>query len=765
MEDLTGLIIGRYKIIESLGVGGMATVYKAFDERLERYVALKAIRTDVFGAGLLPEILARFEREAKALARLTHPHIVKVYDYGEHEGMPYLVMEYLPGGTLRKYAGQMISYTHAAHLLSPIARALAYAHRQNVVHRDVKPTNILISESGQPMLTDFGIAKLLDVGQSAGLTASGVGIGTPEYMAPEQGMGGAIDYRADQYALGVVFYELLTGRRPYIADTPMGVMVKHITEPLTQPRQFVPNLPPEVEAVIFKCMAKKPDDRFNDLDLFAGALEAIASGNLSGAYPHLQDGQVFDSGATIQTPPVQPGGATPSPAAGSPVYRPVDSGATVQTPPPFTQQPQPPARPPFESGATVQTPPSFVPPPARPPRVSAPPPHQAPVVMATPAPSRPRTGLWIGVGIGALAIIGLIVVAVMFVLPNLFPAEDGSDSFSALSTSAQETANVIGTQGSIAGEVRRTLTAVAEVTANAAGTAEAVANDVQRTLDAAAQATEASGVIVPTQEPQATQAIEATQVIQPTATTAPSGLTIIKDRQGVEMVLIPAATFMMGSQTGIFDDERPVNSVNVRAFYLDRYEVTNGQFALCVAAQKCSRPDKIFSATRDPYFGNSTYDLYPVIYVSWREADNFCRWRGARLPTEAEWELAARGGQNGDAPVYPWGNQEPSCDLSAWNGGQFKNCTPADTLQVGSFGANAFGLYDMAGNVWEWTSSLYALYPYDASKVEDAESAEVRVLRGGSYGSNMRYLRTTNRYNEKPAITSPSIGFRCALSP
>ena len=275
MQDLTGRDIGRYHIVERLGEGGMATVYKAYDNRLERYVAIKVIRTDMFAPSVLEEVLKRFEREAKALARLAHPHIVKVHDYGDFEGMPYLIMEYLPGGTLKRFTGKPLNFVEAARLLAPVARALEFAHKQNILHRDIKPANILIDQSGQPMLTDFGIAKILETGETTGLTASGVGIGTPEYMAPEQGIGSVVDARADIYALGVVFYELITGRRPYSADTPMAVLVKHINEPLPRARQFIPELPEEVEAVLFKALAKKPDERYADMGAFANALENV----------------------------------------------------------------------------------------------------------------------------------------------------------------------------------------------------------------------------------------------------------------------------------------------------------------------------------------------------------------------------------------------------------------------------------------------------------------------------------------------------------
>ena len=155
MPNLTEQYIGRYHILEQLGEGGMATVYKAYDTRLERNVAFKVLRTDLFGQAVLDQVLKRFEREAKSLAKLSHPNIVNILDYGEHEGMPYLVMEYLPGGTLKQIMGQKVPWQESIQILIPVARGLAYAHEHNVIHRDVKPANILLKERNQPVLTDF----------------------------------------------------------------------------------------------------------------------------------------------------------------------------------------------------------------------------------------------------------------------------------------------------------------------------------------------------------------------------------------------------------------------------------------------------------------------------------------------------------------------------------------------------------------------------------------------------------------------------------
>jgi serine/threonine protein kinase len=275
MADLIGQTIGHYRIAEQLGQGGMATVYRAQDTRLDREVAIKFIRREEIGPAYLDQMLKRFEREAKSLARFSHPNIVKVYDYGEHEGVPYLVMEYLPGGTLKPRLGQPIPPAEAARLLVPIARALAYAHQQDIIHRDVKPANILVTHSGDPMLTDFGIAKILqaEMGLST-LTASGTGLGTPDYMAPEQWTNDVVP-QTDIYALGVVFYEMVTGHCPYTGDTPAAVFMKQIQEPLPRPQSYVPDLPDEVERVLYKALDRDPKERYTTMGTFAAALEAL----------------------------------------------------------------------------------------------------------------------------------------------------------------------------------------------------------------------------------------------------------------------------------------------------------------------------------------------------------------------------------------------------------------------------------------------------------------------------------------------------------
>jgi len=279
MSNLIGQSLGRYHILEQLGEGGMAIVYKAYDTRLERDVAVKVIRTEKLTIETMGKTLKRFEREAKALAKLTHPNIVPITDYGEHDEKPYLVMPYLPGGTLKQKLGKPIPWEDSVRLLIPIARALHYAHQQGIIHRDVKPSNILITQSGEPMLTDFGIAKiLLDTEETADLTGTGMGVGTPEYMSPEQFQGKGVDARTDVYSLGVVLYEMVTGRKPYQADTPAAVLIKQVTEALPRPKSLVPELPDALEKVLLKALAKNKEDRFQDVAAFGNALENLLMG-------------------------------------------------------------------------------------------------------------------------------------------------------------------------------------------------------------------------------------------------------------------------------------------------------------------------------------------------------------------------------------------------------------------------------------------------------------------------------------------------------
>ncbi len=283
----------------------MATVYKAYDPILERYVAIKIIRTV---NQVDPNFLIRFQREARSLAKLDHPYILKVLDYGEENGIPYLVMPFVAHGTLKQYTRKRLPYERALGIILPIADALSYAHKRKIIHRDIKPANILFGESGEPILSDFGIAKILDAGEQTQLTGTGLGIGTPAYMAPEQ-WNGIADERTDVYALGIVLYELITGRCPFQADTPAAILIKQVQDPLPRPKTFTSDLPDNVEALMFKALAKDPALRFQTMHEFINALNAALQGKTTSfiiPVNGLEDGgatQVSQKPAAISSAP------------------------------------------------------------------------------------------------------------------------------------------------------------------------------------------------------------------------------------------------------------------------------------------------------------------------------------------------------------------------------------------------------------------------------------------------------------------------------
>ncbi len=369
MPLVPGANAGPYRIVEPLGRGGMASVYKAYEAALDRYVALKVLPREFLHD---PGFAKRFDLEAKAIARLEHPNIVPIYAYAieQDEGIPWMAMRLVDGGSLSQLIKRGgIPFPRAVAILRGVADALDYAHGKGIVHRDVKPQNVLLDAAGRVYLADFGIAKMVE--SSGGLTATGMITGTPHYMAPEQATGKRIGPAVDVYALGIMAYEMFTGAKPFDADTPVAILMKHMQDPLPIPPASA--LPEALLRPLLKCTAKKAEDRWPSAGAFASALEAALTAPTA----------AIDAMPTVEVP--RPSGPT------VPVRTAV-SAPTAPVPRPTQRTAAPPI-----STATA-------------PAASAPP--VASPATSAPAPSLPRTparagvpAVWLGVAAVAVLLI------------------------------------------------------------------------------------------------------------------------------------------------------------------------------------------------------------------------------------------------------------------------------------------------------------------------------------------------------------------------
>jgi serine/threonine-protein kinase len=378
MEDLTGRQFGPYQIVAPVGEGGMAAVYKAYQPSMERYVALKVLPRQMAQS---EEFIARFKREARLLAQLQHPHILSVFDYGEADGFTYIAMPLVQSGTLADLLKtRRVSLPEIRRIITQIGDALGYAHARGIIHRDIKPSNVLVDERGNCLLTDFGLARMAVA--TSMLTSSGAIMGTPAYMSPEQGTGGTVDGRSDIYSLGIILYEMVTGRVPYSAETPIAIVFKHIQDPLPPARNIIPDLSEALELVLLKSLAKTPDDRYQSAEEFVHAIqEAIPF--TSAVTPALRAGAPTTPPPPVVTPVSQPPAAQAQPNANLPtMMEPVS---------------KPPSTPPVAAPASY-TPPSQ--------------PSYRPVSQPQIQPAKKGLPLWTlaGVGIVGLGLVGILAL-------------------------------------------------------------------------------------------------------------------------------------------------------------------------------------------------------------------------------------------------------------------------------------------------------------------------------------------------------------------
>ena len=389
--------IGPYEIRDVLGRGGMAVVYRAYQPNLAREVAVKVI-TAAYTAD--PSFVQRFQREARAIASLRHPNILTIHDFGQEPqtGQYYIVTELIEGKTLSSRLGQPLDPRWAAKIITQIAGALEYAHESNIVHRDVKPSNILMDRRDRAVLSDFGIAKLMQ--DVTNLTNTGGSVGTPSYMSPEQGLGEKIDGQSDQYSLGVVLYQMLTGTTPFRADTPVALLMAHVSRPLPDPRIYNPRLSPAIVAVLQRVLAKNPADRYPTIEGFAQAFEAAVA--LDNSQP-----AGFSTAETVglgpdmsRTVPIVPSSSPPGNAT--------LAATNLAIPPSDQSRPdQPRLEPPSHSRGGFYRPESYT--------VPTPPPASDFRVVSAPPTGKSRRS-WLPLALGGLLVVLIAIIVGTFLV-------------------------------------------------------------------------------------------------------------------------------------------------------------------------------------------------------------------------------------------------------------------------------------------------------------------------------------------------------------
>ena len=800
-----GTRLGHYRIVGLLGRGGMADVYRAEDERLGREVALKAVPPEFARDA---DRVERFEREVRAAAKLTHANIVTVHEFGQGAGQHFYTMALMPGGDLKvRIRGHPdgMPPAEARSVAASVARALDYAHRHGFVHRDVKPENILFDADGTPQLTDFGIARAMSSGTR--MTATGMSIGSPHYMSPEQARGKEVDGRSDLYSLGVVLYEMLTGRAPFEAAETFAVAYAHINDP-------APQLPPtlaELQPVMDRLLAKSPQDRYSTAaDLAevlapgsqprpsatrvmtpgraAGApaparepaahlaaansrqtrLMAVAGGVLLAVvavgvgYVAQQGGDGVDrepssgarGSAAVEAAPVQPepstdftnpfavddSGAAPGPDPANAIDA-VNGEETASD----------------DGGADAEA------------RVTAPAPQPSPppVPQPTAPPPAPAPAAEPVLGGGAVLVVETTPPGVEVRVDGQLVGEtplERTDIRSGvrevtLRHAYYEAESIAGNEfedGVVLrlervlrrGVGRLTVTATpreAWIEVDGQRVAERTpvtledlpAGRVELTLGAAEHRVETVAVDVPK---------DGLGRLERTLARYRTGETQVFD--GMEFVWIPAGEFRMGSTSAeADDDEQPVRTVRIgEGFWLGKHEVTQSEWQ----REMGSNPSRF----------DECGPTCPVEQVSWDDAQEFIGRLNARgggnryrLPSEAEWEYAARAGTTGDR----YGN----VDAIGW----YRDNSRSSPHPVGQKGPNGWGLHDMLGNVWEWVEDCwhdsYRGAPTDGTAWTTGGNCR-RVLRGGSWDLNPRNLRAANRGRFGDGDRSNLVGFRVA---
>jgi serine/threonine protein kinase len=830
-QDFSGQVLGQYELQELLGRGGMGAVYRAYQRALKRAVAVKVLPAALAAD---PDYVARFTREAETAAALEHPHIIPIYDYGVEGGTSYIVMRLLTGGTLadrmaqRAVTGRPLpTLSEVARLLAQVADAFDHAHRQGVIHRDVKPSNIMFDNQGNAFVVDFGIARLLE--HTASLTATGAVLGTPLYMAPEQWRAEPPVPATDQYALGVTIYQVLTGQVPFQAPTPYGLMHKHLNEPPPPPHLLRPGLPEALADTLARAMAKSPAERFPSMTAFAQAFAQSSAGQ-----PDEGETQFFTMAlerrptSVAFTPPAPPSSRPPggTPTAPRPAAEPARRGrfplvwgalvavlaVLVAAGALFLRGGEEKAAPGSPTLSVSPSPTAVAAAPS--PTLTA---AGGLVVLATETPtlsvSPSPTAVAAAPSPTLTAAGGLVVLAtdtptVTGPLPSASPSPTatGTDTFTpspsptpSVTPSPSQTPTprptdtpsprptdtptpdiAATTQALVAERLTQTAAAWTDTpTPDLAATVEALAI-------AALTATAEAWTDTPTPSDTPTATPTPTHTLTPTATPSPTpspepGFTPgppIQFPPPPGATLIPAGSANR-AWTPIEGDYRgiPLVAVPPGCFLMGSEEGDADEKPVrrvCLSAYWIGQTEVtnaqyaacVNAGACAPPRDRTAFDdpAQADLPVTW------VSWFDAAAFAEWIGAMLPTGAQweyaarGPESWVYPWGNTPPDCTLANLTG-----CV-GSARSVGSYpaGASWVGALDLAGNVWEWVADYYGR-DYYASLTDGALDpagppyGDMHYVRGSSWQNEAHYARAFYQGGNYPDYAIGVLGFRVAL--